>query len=113
MSVSVLHGLVGLLAWAQVTRGQDIITDDTVFYGQSPPVYPSPNGTGSGPWAESYSKARAFVGQLTLEEKVRFASWFFFCRVPKKKKKKKKKKKEKKRKKESDKLTLCGGHRST
>jgi beta-glucosidase len=73
-----LYGLVGLLAWGQVTNAQEIITDDTVFYGLSPPVYPSPNGTGSGPWAEAYTKARAFVGQLTLEEKVCFASqsWY-------------------------------------
>ncbi|KAK7715168.1 hypothetical protein SLS64_003865 [Diaporthe eres] len=70
MASSVLYGLAGLLAWGQVLNAQDIITDDTVFYGQSPPVYPSPNGTGSGDWGESYTKARAFVGQLTLEEKV-------------------------------------------
>lgn len=36
----------------------------------SPPFYPSPWGTGSGQWADAYSKARAFVGQLTLLEKV-------------------------------------------
>lgn len=76
MAGSVLYGLVGLLAWGQVSNAQDIITDDTVFYGQSPPVYPSPNGTGSGDWGEAYTKARAFVGQLTLEEKVRFPSQF-------------------------------------
>ncbi|KAI3397391.1 hypothetical protein diail_10841 [Diaporthe ilicicola] len=70
MAGSVLYGLVGLLALGQATNAQDIITDDTVFYGQSPPVYPSPNGTGSGDWAQAYSKARAFVGQMTLEEKV-------------------------------------------
>lgn len=73
---SVLYGLVGLLAGGQVIYAQDIITDDVVFYGQSPPVYPSPNGTGSGDWAEAYTKARAFVGQLTLEEKVRLAPHF-------------------------------------
>ncbi|KAG8534117.1 uncharacterized protein KY384_000961 [Bacidia gigantensis] len=36
----------------------------------SPPYYPSPWGTGSGAWADAYAKARAFVGQLTLTEKV-------------------------------------------
>lgn len=76
MVASVLYGLVGLLAGGQVIYAQDIITDDVVFYGQSPPVYPSPNGTGSGDWAEAYTKARAFVGQLTLEEKVRLAPQF-------------------------------------
>lgn len=36
----------------------------------SPPWYPSPWGEGLGDWAEAYSKARAFVSQLTLVEKV-------------------------------------------
>lgn len=70
MAGSVLYGLVGLLALGQTSTAQDIITDDTLFYGQSPPVYPSPNGTGIGDWADAYTKARALVAQLTLEEKV-------------------------------------------
>ncbi|OIW32664.1 glycoside hydrolase family 3 protein [Coniochaeta ligniaria NRRL 30616] len=49
---------------------QDVITSDTHFYGQSPPVYPSPNATGLGNWADAYSKAKTFVSQLSLEEKV-------------------------------------------
>lgn len=42
------------------------------LYGLSPPVYPTPEGKGqtSAKWAEAYSKAAAFVAQLTLEEKV-------------------------------------------
>jgi beta-glucosidase len=36
----------------------------------SPPSYPSPWGTGAGDWAAAYEKARAFVSQLTLLEKV-------------------------------------------
>ena len=36
----------------------------------SPPYYPSPWGSGSGEWADAYTKARAFVRQLTLLEKV-------------------------------------------
>ncbi|KZF23538.1 glycoside hydrolase family 3 protein [Xylona heveae TC161] len=36
----------------------------------SPPFYPSPWGSGSGDWAEAYAKARDFVSQLTLLEKV-------------------------------------------
>ncbi|KAK5135012.1 hypothetical protein LTR08_005672 [Meristemomyces frigidus] len=36
----------------------------------SPPKYPSPWGSGSGDWAAAYQQARAFVSQLTLEEKV-------------------------------------------
>ncbi|KAI1503492.1 glycoside hydrolase superfamily [Biscogniauxia marginata] len=49
---------------------QSVVTDDTFFYGQSPPVYPSPQGAGLGDWAESYSKAQALVSEMTLEEKV-------------------------------------------
>lgn len=36
----------------------------------SPPFYPSPWGAGTGDWADAYTKARAFVSQLTLLEKV-------------------------------------------
>ena len=36
----------------------------------SPPYYPSPWGTGAGGWEDAYNKARAFVAQLTLLEKV-------------------------------------------
>lgn len=36
----------------------------------SPPFYPSPWGTGDADWAEAYDKARAFVAQMTLLEKV-------------------------------------------
>lgn len=39
-------------------------------YDSSPPKYPSPWGTGSGDWADAYAKARAFVSDLTLLEKV-------------------------------------------
>ncbi|EGZ75467.1 glycoside hydrolase [Neurospora tetrasperma FGSC 2509] len=46
------------------------ITSDEHFYGQSPPVYPSPNMAGTGAWASSYKKAREQVGRMTLDEKV-------------------------------------------
>lgn len=36
----------------------------------SPPKYPSPWGEGKGDWAGAYAQAKAFVSQLTLEEKV-------------------------------------------
>jgi|ERR1700730_5100054 hypothetical protein len=36
----------------------------------SPPKYPSPWGSGSGEWADAYTKARAIVSQMTLLEKV-------------------------------------------
>lgn len=36
----------------------------------SPPYYPSPWGSGAGDWAGAYQKAREFVSQLTLTEKI-------------------------------------------
>ncbi|KAL5113430.1 hypothetical protein ACEQ8H_008698 [Pleosporales sp. CAS-2024a] len=43
-------------------------------YGTSPPVYPSPNITGSGGWDAALQKARAFVSNLTLEEKAKMVT---------------------------------------
>lgn len=77
MTGPVLFSLVGLLAsqvFAQSSNSSGVITDESYFYGLSPPYYPSPNGTGTGSWAEAYSKAKAFVDQLTLEEKVSLSS---------------------------------------
>ncbi|PSK37432.1 Beta-glucosidase 1 [Elsinoe australis] len=50
---------------------QDAITWRELYYnyGRSPPVYPSPEGPGRGPWAESYEKARALVANMTNQEK--------------------------------------------
>ncbi|KAL8720085.1 MAG: hypothetical protein Q9225_002992 [Loekoesia sp. 1 TL-2023] len=42
-------------------------TSGTAF---SPPYYPSPWGSGAGNWTTAYERARAFVSQLTLLEKV-------------------------------------------
>jgi beta-glucosidase len=39
-------------------------------FATSPPHYPAPWGEGLGDWADAYEKARAFVSQLTLLEKV-------------------------------------------
>ncbi|KAI1380973.1 glycoside hydrolase family 3 protein [Hypoxylon crocopeplum] len=80
-----LFGLLGLLALrnrdgggndaaAGTASGPEVITDDTYFYGQSEPVYPSPVMTGVGTWADAYNKAVNFVRQLTIEEKVSLAS---------------------------------------
>lgn len=55
-------------------RAQDIITDDTFFYGQSEPVYPTPEASELGAWADAITKAKHFVSQLTLEEKVYIVS---------------------------------------
>ncbi|PNS21539.1 Beta-glucosidase 1 [Sphaceloma murrayae] len=43
-------------------------------YGHSPSVLPSPNATGVGGWEAAIVKARAFVAQLTLEEKARMVT---------------------------------------
>ncbi|KAL4983738.1 putative beta-glucosidase M [Aspergillus falconensis] len=60
-----------LLALALGSKAvEDVITTDTFFYGGSPPVYPSPEGTGAGDWASAYTKAKAFVAQLSDDEKV-------------------------------------------
>lgn len=48
----------------------NVVQSDTAFYGQSPPVYPTPDITGTGDWDEALSKARAMVGMMTLVEKV-------------------------------------------
>ncbi|KAJ8129033.1 hypothetical protein O1611_g4598 [Lasiodiplodia mahajangana] len=81
-----LLGLLGLIALRNRGGGssshsandpndmQDLITNDTFFYGQSEPVYPSPPTKGTGAWAEAYDKAVNFVSQLTIEEKASLAS---------------------------------------
>ncbi|KAL9000747.1 MAG: hypothetical protein Q9188_005622 [Gyalolechia gomerana] len=48
----------------------DPATSQTPGTAFSPPYYPSPWGSGTGDWASAYERARAFVGQLTLLEKV-------------------------------------------
>lgn len=39
-------------------------------YGHSPAVYPTPNATGVGGWEDAIAKAKAFVAQLTVDEKA-------------------------------------------
>ncbi|KAI6383112.1 hypothetical protein MCOR25_000300 [Pyricularia grisea] len=51
-------------------RAADVITEDTYFYGQSPPVYPSPEMTGGDGWEDAYKKAKEMVGNMTNEEKL-------------------------------------------
>lgn len=36
----------------------------------SEPFYPSPWASGQGDWADAYAKAKAFVAQLTILEKI-------------------------------------------
>ncbi|KAL6791721.1 glycoside hydrolase family 3 protein [Trichoderma sp. SZMC 28012] len=60
--------LAGLAFWTGAAA--DVITDDSHFYGQSPPVYPSPEMVGGNEWEAAFQKAKALVGKMTLEEKV-------------------------------------------
>lgn len=48
------------------------------LYGLSPPVYPTPEGSGhsSPEWAAAYEKAHSLLSQLTLEEKVNLTRGF-------------------------------------
>ncbi|KAK0388256.1 hypothetical protein NLU13_4501 [Sarocladium strictum] len=74
-------GLSGLAALGGSTSGsrdlrsdKDLISDDAYFYGDSPPVYPSPNMTGVGDWALGFNKARDAVANLTLEDKIKLTA---------------------------------------
>ncbi|ORX38353.1 beta-glucosidase [Kockovaella imperatae] len=69
--------LLNTLHWLSLSRGPastghstELITEDAYFYGQSPPVYPSPKMDGRGYWSDAHRQAVKFVSQLTLEEKV-------------------------------------------
>ena len=72
-----LAGDVGSLASAlsngvtQLLQGVAAILNPELkySYGGSPPVYPTPQGAGTGDWAQAYSLARALVAQMTNEEK--------------------------------------------
>ncbi|KAK8125586.1 glycoside hydrolase family 3 protein [Apiospora kogelbergensis] len=55
------------------------IKDDTYFYGQSRPYYPSPNLTAAvvATWADAVGKAAVMVRNMTLEEKVSLTTGAF------------------------------------
>ncbi|KXJ90937.1 glycosyl hydrolase family 3 N terminal domain-domain-containing protein [Microdochium bolleyi] len=57
-------------------RGKFLLAllDDTYFYGQSEPVYPSPQMPGSGTWKGALDKAKQFVAKLTVDEKAALVS---------------------------------------
>jgi beta-glucosidase len=57
------------LAAAQIAPFANV-TSSSLTNATSPPKYPSTWGEGLGDWADAYEKARAFVSQLTLLEKV-------------------------------------------
>lgn len=70
--------LVGLTALTSPVAAQTVSSNDSALasylerywsYGRSPPVYPTPQGTGSGDWASAYAEAKALVAQMTNDEK--------------------------------------------
>lgn len=71
---SVLAGLAATAALGQSAHAQFVVTEDSYFDGQSPPVYPSPQQDATGAWTDAITKAKDLVSQLTLEEKVNLTS---------------------------------------
>jgi beta-glucosidase len=59
-------------------------------YGRSPPVYPTPEGSGAGGWSDAYARARDLVSQMTNDEKNNityglvnfFKVWIFLADAP-------------------------------
>ncbi|KAL2373901.1 beta-glucosidase A [Blastomyces gilchristii SLH14081] len=58
----------GLLQLAAVATTSLVVAEEPLAY--SPPYYPSPWASGEGGWEDAVQRARAFVSQLTLPEKV-------------------------------------------
>ncbi|KAL2838667.1 beta-glucosidase-related glycosidase [Aspergillus pseudodeflectus] len=73
-----LHRGWALLAASLAFGGvaSEKITDDTHFYGQSPPVYPAPDAKPHGDWRAAIQKAQKLVSQLSLEEKVNLTAGY-------------------------------------
>ena len=71
----VTSGLLAIaLALADVVSAQNITAELANLerfwsYGRSRPVYPTPQGAGTGEWADAYSRAKALVAQMTNNEK--------------------------------------------
>ncbi|PNP50339.1 hypothetical protein FNYG_15968 [Fusarium nygamai] len=61
MGLSIISISFAALQWSASVAAQQVIKDDTFFYGHSPPAYPSPPMTGTGPWKASYGKALALI----------------------------------------------------
>ncbi|KAF3764314.1 family 3 glycoside hydrolase [Cryphonectria parasitica EP155] len=74
MRRSALACLATAVALSQHAGAEDIITDPTYFYGQSEPVYPTPQQDGNGAWAAAITKAKALLDQMTMDEKVNLTS---------------------------------------
>ena len=64
--------IVSSLLLTSRVLAQAYTNESDPFYGQSPPVYPTPEGNGGvdPSWQAAYARARDLVSQMTLEEKV-------------------------------------------
>ncbi|KAE9976589.1 hypothetical protein EG328_002550 [Venturia inaequalis] len=65
-SLSIFATLLASVVTAILQSPNTVILND---YGHSPPVYPSPKTTGIG-WEDAMVKAKSFIAQLTVQEKV-------------------------------------------
>ncbi|KAJ0418586.1 glycoside hydrolase superfamily [Aspergillus carlsbadensis] len=68
--------LAALFPLVVVGSESAVIKDDTYFYGQSPPVYPAPIVQPKGEWASAVARAKKFVAQLSVEEKVNLTAGY-------------------------------------
>ncbi|KAK1976064.1 glycosyl hydrolase family 3 N terminal domain-containing protein [Colletotrichum cereale] len=75
--------LAAALAGLTLCAAQTSYTNETdPYYGQSPPVYPSPvgNGTTNDAWASAYQRAKSLAAQMTVEELANFTrGWPGLC----------------------------------
>ncbi|OTB04213.1 glycoside hydrolase family 3 protein [Hypoxylon sp. CI-4A] len=76
MIYQLIYYIVALVATARPAEDLDIITDDSYFFGQSPPVYPSPQAHGRGSWNVAHKKAKELVAHMTIEEKVNLTTGY-------------------------------------
>lgn len=69
--IAMLRAL-SLLSYATIVASQFNINHTQ--YDTSPPVYPSPQISGSGGWEVALNKAQEFLAQLTTEEKAQIVT---------------------------------------
>lgn len=64
--------VLSLLSYAATVASQFNINHTQ--YDTSPPIYPSPQISGSGGWGAALEKAQEFLAQLTTEEKAQIVT---------------------------------------
>ncbi|KAH9931542.1 glycoside hydrolase [Fomitopsis serialis] len=65
--------IVTLSLFVTLSLGDILLRDgagSTTLSDNSPEAWPAPNATGGNAWKDAFSRAQAFVAQMTLEEKV-------------------------------------------